>query len=199
MRKLLFVIPIITLFYPVFSVKAQNNNKEKEVNHHVAITVPVVALIGVEGPEGSESTINLAPEISNLEAGEKIDFGTAFNNSLWLNYTSVIEKQGNQNGNGKTRKIKVELDQNLPGGLNLFLEVGPVNTGGGQTGTANQEKILLKKGPSTVVENIGSCYTENGEGKGHMLTYSLGLEENQMQKVMAETFSVQVLYTITEN
>ena len=201
MKKLHIVITLIlmTLFYPVFSIKAQNQNNEDKVNHNVAITIPDVALIGLEGPEGSGSTINLTPDISGLEAGEKIDFGTANNNSLWLNYTSVIGKQGNGNAQGKKRKIKVELDENLPNGMDLFLEVGPVHSGSGQTGTANQEKLALKKGPSVVVENIGSCYTENGEGKGHRLTYSLGINENQIDKVMAETFSVQVLYTITEN
>ena len=42
-------------------------------------------------------------------------------------------------------------------------------------------------------------FTENGEGKGHPLTYSIGIDEQKTDEVMAETFSVQVLYTITEN
>ncbi|WP_372947764.1 hypothetical protein [Mariniphaga sp.] len=199
MKKLIFIISLIIFCSPVFKGYSQESNNGKEVSHFVGITVPDVALIGIEGPEGNEPSINLTPDISGLEAGEKIDFGTATNNSLWLNYTSLVEKQENGNGQGKTRKIKAELEENLPNGMELFLEVGPANSGGGQTGKAKQEKIPLKKGPSIVVENIGSCFTENGEGKGHRLTYSLGVKENQIDMVMAETFSVQVLYTITEN
>lgn len=199
MKKLLFFITLTIVGSSAFKGYSQENKNENMVSHNVGISIPDVALIGIEGPEGSGSTINLTPDVSGLEAGEKIDFGTANNNSLWLNYTSVIKKQGNGNGQEKKRKIKVELEDILPNGMDLFLEVGPVNSGGGQTGIAKEEKISVKKGPTIVVENIGSCYTENGEGNGHRLTYSLGLKENQFDKVMAETFSVQVFYTITEN
>jgi hypothetical protein len=203
MKRVLGIISLIIICSLEFNGFAQTQNNDKKANHNISVSIPDVALIGIEGPEGSGSAINLTPDISNLEAGEKVDFGTANDNSLWLNYTSLIGKQGNGNGNGnaqaKTRKIKVELDDNLPNGMDLFLEVGPVNSGSGQTGEAKQEKVTLKKGPTTVVENIGSCYTEKGEGKGHRLTYSLGVKDNQFDKVMAESFSVQVLYTITEN
>jgi hypothetical protein len=197
MRKILTTV--CALIFILSTLSAQQHKTGNQQSHNVTVTIPDIALIGISGPEGYGSTINLTPDISNLEAGEKIDFGTANNNSLWLNYTSVIGKQGNGNAHGKTRKIKVELNENLPDGMDLFLEVAPVSSGSGQTGTAKQEKIMLKKGPSIVVENIGSCYTENGEGKGHRLTYSLGTKENKFDKVMAETFSVEVLYTITEN
>jgi hypothetical protein len=190
---------ICALIFILPTISAQQQEPGDRQSHQVVVTIPDLAIIGIAGPEGNATTVNLTPDISNLEAGEKIDFGTASNNALWLNYTSIVEKQGNGNSPGKTRKIKVELENNMPNGMDLFLKVGPVNSGDGQTGTAKPEKIALKKGPSTVVENIGSCYTENGEGKGHRLTYSLGIKENQLDKVMAEAFSVQVIYTITEN
>lgn len=199
MKRVPGIISLIIFCSLEFNGFAQTQNNDKKANHNISVSIPDVALIGIEGPEGSGSAINLTPDNSNLEAGEKVDFGTANNNSLWLNYTSLIGKQGNGNAQGKARKIKVELEDNLPNGMDLFLEVGPVISGSGQTGEAKQEKITLKKGPSAVVENIGSCYTENGEGKGHRLTYSLGVKDNQFDKVMAEAFSVQVLYTITEN
>lgn len=192
MRNRLLLICALIFIIP--HISAQTNESGNKQSHNIAIAIPDVALIGIAGPEGSGSTINLTPNISNLEAGEAVDFSTASDNSLWLNYTSIVENKGN----GKERKITVEIDQKLPNGLDILLEVAPTSTGNGETGIATQEKIILKKGPQTVVENIGSCYTENGEGKGHRLTYSLDeIKDNQFNKVMAETFSVQVLYTIT--
>lgn len=201
MKKVLGIISLIIFCSFAFNGFAQTQENQKKANHNISVSVPDVSLIGIVGAEGTVSAINLTPDISNLEAGEKVDFSSANDNSLWLNYTSIIGNPGNRNGNGsgKTRKIKVELEDNLPNGMDLFLEVGPANSGSGQIGKPIQEKTALKKGPTTVVENIGSCYTENGEGKGHRLTYSLGVKENQFDKVMAELFSVQVLYTITEN
>lgn len=197
MRRVFTSVFTLILFISVGSAQADETGKKH--SHNVNIEIPDVALVGIKGPAGNSTTISLTPETENIEAGEKIDFGTAQNSDLWLNYTSVVENQGKGNDNGKKRKIVAELDQNLPSAIDLFLEVGPANSGSGQTGTAKQEKISLKKGPSVVVDDIGSCYTESGEGKGHRLTYSLGVKDNQFDKVMAETFSVQVLYTITEN
>jgi hypothetical protein len=199
MRKIFTTI--CALIFILSTISARQHETGNKQSHNIAVTIHDIALIGISGPAGYGSTINLTPDISNLEAGEKVNFSSANDNSLWLNYTSIIGNRGNGNGNahGKARKIKVELEDNLPNGMDLFLEVGPANSGSGQTGAAKQEKTALKKGPATVVENIGSCYTENGEGKGHRLTYSLGVKENQLDKVMAESFSVQVIYTITEN
>ncbi|SHF51534.1 hypothetical protein SAMN05444274_10617 [Mariniphaga anaerophila] len=197
MNRLIIAIATVAFWSQSFNVSAQTET----TNHDVAISIPEVALVGIAGADGEGTTINLTPEISNLEAGEKVDFGTASNSTLWLNYTSVIKSLGNGNekAGGKTRKIRAELNENLPNGLELYLEVAPISSGSGQTGAAEQEKVLLKKGPSTVVDNIGSCYTEKGEGKGHRLTYTLGTKKNQFDKVMAQSFSVQVVYTITEN
>lgn len=197
MRKIFSVI--ISLIFILPHISAQKNDSGNKQSHNIAVAIPDIAVIDIAGPNGDGTTINLTPDISNLEAGEAIDFSSVKNNSLWLNYTSIIEKNNSGNDKGKTRKIKVELDNRLPNGINLFLEVGPANTGNGQTGSPVQEKLALKKGPTTVVENIGSCFTENGEGKGHQLTYSIGIDEQKTDEVMAETFSVQVLYTITEN
>lgn len=199
MKKIFIKLCILIFILP--TITAQDDVPKNKSNHDVSISVPDIATIGIAGPAGDETTISLTPDLTNIEAGEKVDFGSASNNSLWLNYTSITGQPGNGNGKGqgKARKIKVELEDNLPIGMDLFLEVGPANSGSGQIGKPMQEKTALKKGPTTVVENIGSCFTGTGEGNGHRLTYSLGVKENQLDMVMAESFSVQVLYTITEN
>jgi|SRR5690606_26040193 hypothetical protein len=196
MRNKLLIICLLILITQ--HISAQNSEPENTYSHNLEISIPDVAIIGIAGPEGNGSSILLTPDISNLEAGEAVDYSTATNNSLWLNYTSITDSPGNGNGKPKPRTIKAEIDQNLPAAFDLLLEVGTVSSGSGQTGTATQGKITLKKGPSTVVEDIGSCFTENGEGKGHRLTYSLGIKENQLDKVMAAEYSVTVTYTISE-
>lgn len=196
MRNKLLIICLLILITQ--HISAQNSEPENTYSHNLEISIPDVAIIGIAGPEGNGSSILLTPDISNLEAGEAVDYSTATNNSLWLNYTSITDSPGNGNGKPKPRTIKAEIDQNLPAAFDLLLEVGTVSSGSGQTGTATQGKIELKKGPSTVVEDIGSCFTENGEGKGHRLTYSLGIKENQLDKVMAAEYSVTVTYTISE-
>lgn len=196
MRNKLLIICLLILITQ--HISAQNSEPENTYSHNLEISIPDVAIIGIAGPEGNGSSILLTPDISNLEAGEAVDYSTATNNSLWLNYTSITGSPGNGNGKPKPRTIKAEIDQNLPAAFDLLLEVGTVSSGSGQTGTATQGKIELKKGPSTVVEDIGSCFTENGEGKGHQLTYSLGIKENQLDKVMAAEYSVTVTYTISE-
>ncbi len=196
MRNKLLIICLLILITQ--HISAQNSEPENTYSHNLEISIPDVAIIGIAGPEGNGSSILLTPDISNLEAGEAVDYSTATNNSLWLNYTSITDSPGNGNGKPKPRTIKAEIDQNLPAAFDLLLEVGTVSSGSGQTGTATQGKIALKKGPSTVVEDIGSCFTENGEGKGHRLTYSLGIKENQLDKVMAAEYSVTVTYTISE-
>lgn len=200
MKKLTIIIAAIISISASTKAFAANPKNDPKASHIIGITIPDVAIIAVQGPSGEGTTISLSPVIDNLEAGEAVDFGTAINNSLWLNYTSIIGKgNGNGQGNAKIRKIKAELDQNLPNGLDLLLEISQANSGSGQIGTATQNKVSLKKGTSWVIDDIGSCYTETGEGKGHRLTYSLEMKEKQFDKLVAESFTVQVTYTITDN
>jgi len=198
MKKLVLIIASVFSITTFVSANAPSNEGGNKASHNIGINIPDLAIIAVYGPSGQGATIFLTPETENLEAGEAVDFSTATDNSLWLNYTSITTEKGNS-GNMNTRRIKAELDKNLPNGLDLMLEISQATTGSGDIGNATNDKISLKKGPTWVIDKIGSCYTETGESKGHQLTYSLGVEDNKYDKLVAESFSVQVTYTITDN
>jgi len=198
MKKLARIFASVFFIFATASPNASADEGGNTASHNIGITIPDLAIIAVYGPSGEATTISLTPQTENLEAGEAVDFTTAKDNSLWLNYTSIAGSKGNS-GNMNTRRIKAELDNNLPSGLDLMLEISQASSGSGDIGNATNNKVELKKGPTWIINDIGSCYTETGEGKGHQLTYSLDVKDNQYKHLVAESFSVQVTYTITDN
>jgi len=170
-----------------------------EASHHVGITVPTVALVDVEGADGEAGTINLAPDVSGLEAGESVDFSSATDNSLWLNYTSIVK--GNSHGDdSNARSISAKIsDGSLPGGIKLRLTVGGISSGNGTRGQSAAKSKELKNNAEDVVTGIGTCYTESGENKGHQLTYSLDMDNGNYQALTAGSYEVTVQYTISED
>lgn len=186
------------------AVPSGDGNDKNEASHNVGITIPTVALVDVEGANGQAGTINLIPDISRLEAGEAVDFSSATDNSLWLNYTSIVRgNNGNGQGHGNAgkREITVELDdeKNLPAGVSLVLSAGSVTTGKGKKGEVAASEIVISGKAQNVITGIGSCYTESGNGKGHQLTYTLDMDNNSYEELVADSYEVEITYTITDN
>ena len=135
-------------------------------SHDVTIDIPEVALLDIEAA-GSKS-ITLTPTIPT-EAGLALDLSSATDNSLWLNYSSII---------GSTtrplRKVTVEIESGtVPGGIDIKVLAGNYSGGGeGTTGTAGAA-LTLSSAAQDIITDIGSCYTGNGTSNGHQLNYSL--------------------------
>jgi len=190
MKELSKIIASIVLIFGMSNVViAQNSNDTNEASHSVEITIPTVALVDVEGIDGEATTINLTPEFSALEAGEAVDFSSASDNSLWLNYTSVVAQE-------QTRNITASISGSLPSGVSLKLLASGVTTGNGARGTAG-EQITLSETAKNLITGIGSAYTENGHEKGHQLTYSLDMDNESYSSLVASDYEVTVTYTIT--
>lgn len=173
-----------------------DNDDKNTASHNVSIEIPTVALVDVESTEGGEAdVINLTPSVSSLEAGEAVDFGTATNSDLWLNYTSIVEGSGSNS----ERQITVELDDedNLPEGISLLLSAGSISSGKGTKGSPVSGKVTLSETAQDLITGIGSCYTESGANKGHQLTYELGIDEDKYDELEADTYNVQITFTIT--
>ncbi len=185
--KLCSVVAIISFFSA--QIYGQDTHK---AGHQVSVTVPKVALLDLES-NGSK-TITLAPTAPE-EAGEFLDFSKANNNDLWLNYSSVIGKRGK-------RKVTVAVtDGKVPGGLELFVVAGKPQYGKGNLGNA-RGKVKLSRTPNEIINDIGSCYTEDGPRKGHQLTYELRLSKdaNAVSKVNFDhSNTLTITYTLTDN
>lgn len=114
----------------------------------------------------------------------------------WINYSSIVNF-------GTSNTIYASLgDGNVPAEISIKLKVGKdVWAGAGQTGQPT-EPITLSSFPQPIITNIGSCYTGQGEGKGHELTYSWIVAPNydpDLIKLEELNIVASVIYTIVTN
>jgi hypothetical protein len=187
MKKLSIIIATVLFSFGVANAEGDDTHK---ASHGVEITIPTVTLVDVEGAGGEAGTINLTPDVSALEAGEAVKFSSANDNSLWLNYTSVVKKD-------QVRNITSEISGNLPSGVSLKLSASTISTGKGKTGQPAEE-ISLTSTAQKLITGIGSCFTETGNGKGHQLKYTLDMNNEKYADLMADNYEITVTYTITD-
>ncbi|HDR52697.1 MAG TPA: hypothetical protein ENN90_13945 [Mariniphaga anaerophila] len=187
MKKLSVIIATVLFSFGVANAQTDSN----EASHGVEITIPTVAIIDIEGPNGESPTINLTPSIDGLEAGAAVNFSSATNNDLWLNYTSIVKSN-------QKRNITASIDGNLPAGVSLKVKAGTdASLGNGAAGSPESE-ITLESTAKNVITGIGSAYTGEGYKNGHQLTYTLDMADESYAKLVAADYNVTVTYTITE-
>jgi hypothetical protein len=189
MKKVTFLLAAILVFGVSNIVKAQDT---EAAQHIVGFTVPNFAILDIEST-GSSNNITLVLTEAELEAGNEFNFAAASDNSLWLNYTALAEKN-------KTRTVTVQIDEPISG-IDLKLQVaaysGKEGEGKGELGApTNTGAVVLSQAAQTIINGIGSCYTGNGVDKGHNLTYTMAA--NDYSKIEAGKKEVTVTYTITE-
>ncbi len=170
-----------------------NNNMYSQDNssnaHIVNVSIPEVFIVDIE--PSNATTISLAPT-APTEAGLGLDFSGATNNSLWLNYSSIVENATT------TRKVTVQITSgSVPSGVDLKVAAASAVGGTGTVGTP-AGTITLTSAAQDFVTGIGSCYTGDGTSKGHNLTYSFALQTGNYNKVYSiSTTPITVTYTIT--
>ena len=190
MKKAFHSIALATLVLIGFNhLNAQDTNSDA---HTLTVNIPEVALLDIEG--GTAVTLNPA---APTEAGEPIDFTAETDNTLWLNYSSII---GDAPDNSRT--VKANLAGTMPTGSNLIVTVGSAtNTGAGNKGTSAGAVTLAAVATDyTVISGIGSCYTGNGANNGHNLTYSLTENSANYGSLNFSTdYLVTITYTLSDN
>ena len=180
---------ILLIGIPAPNTFAADNTND---NHVVTISILEVALLDLE----NTGSIELEPS-KPTEAGAALSFASVSNSDAWLNYSSIV-------ASGKSRNVTVKLESNnLPTGLVLKVKAaGDAGQGNGTMGSASASAISLSATGSgqNLVTGIGSCYTGDGETKGHNLTYSLELasEADYKNLVQGET-DVTIIYTLTDD
>jgi hypothetical protein len=182
----------------VLSVSAQDQSSD---NHKVKFKIPEIALLDIESG-GADKTITLAIEAPS-EAGLNVNLSNAINNSLWLNYTSIVNKNSSSLDN--TRKVTAKISEgSIPSGLDIKVQAGIASADGkGNKGYPVGSGVVLNSTDQEIITGIGSCYTGNGNGKGHQLSYSLELKNNgndfNLLDNNLDNSEITVTYTITDN
>ena len=177
------------LFVIWFSGFAQdNNNTSSKIN----IEIPEVALLDLEYE--NSSNIVLIPK-SPTEAGISMNFSDAENSSVWINYSSII-----RNNSGSKREVTAYIDRELPNGLNLAVDVSSYRGNGTGKMGIPASRIYLTAQAQSLIKNIGSCYTGDGPRQGHLILYSIDIQDNQSYSLLKSTkeTAITVIYTLTE-
>ena len=184
----LLTVCAFTLF-GLTQINAQDTDSDA---HTLTIDIPEVALLDIEG--GTAVTIS---PIAPTEAGSPIDFTTNTDNSLWLNYSSIIG-----NAPDDSRTVTANLAGTLPTGSNLIVTAGAASVDGGGTKGSSSGAVTLAAVATdyTVITGIGSCYTGDGANKGHNLTYSITENTGSYGSLNFDTdYTVTITYTLSDN
>lgn len=180
-----YVIAIVVILISGWTAKAQWNSG----NINVRFSLPEIAMINIEPEFGNvEFTIAAPGSAGGEPAVEHVS-----NESLWINYTSAILKNGNR------RSINAQISEgNVPEGVSLYIEASVASA----FGSANQGnpggKVQVTSQPRPIISGIGSCFTGDGIGRGHEIQYFLEISDfERIKSIENQVFTV--LYTITDN
>lgn len=165
-------------------------------SHDISLGIPEVAMLDIESTSGS-NTISLGATAPS-DAGDPLDF-SATNSSLWINYSSIVNST-----NDLTRSVSAKVSNNtVPSGMLLNLSLGDATStnSGGTLGTTTNGStpIALTANDQQIVSGIGSCYTGSPELNGHQLTYSIDADATNYEDLVANSVSVTIMYTLSDN
>ena len=191
MKKVTLILAAI-----IFSVVSGLAQDTDVANHNLSISIPDFAILDIESSEGGTS-IDLSPSVEGLEAGAQVNFTGTTNSNLWLNYTAITNQVGGGNSPFETRKITVSISDVIDGvDINLLVD-DAVENGDGIVGTpVEEDAVTLTTTAQSIVTGIESCYTGDGAGSGHQLTYSLDATDYDV--ILSETHNLVVTYTIAD-
>ncbi|MDO6676790.1 hypothetical protein MK851_07950 [Tenacibaculum sp. 1B UA] len=173
-----------------FVVLATNAQDTNSSTHSITINFSEIAIVDLESGGSADITLDATAGVS--EAGNPVNFGTVTNNSLWLNYTSIL-------GNEANRSITAAITNGtVPAGISLNVTAAAdAGNGDGTMGTSSGS-VELSGTPQNFITGIGSAYTGNGISNGHNLTYVLGIADFSALDADNSGALIEVTYTITD-
>lgn len=173
-----FRLSLLFFLYGTYLLTAQTGSRS------VSFTFSEVALLDIKP---ATNYMNLAIN-APAEAGRAATVPVV-NATKWLNYTSAIRLLDPK------RTVTAQIDQ-LIAGVTLKLQAATASgSGGGLLGTP-AGNIVLTTSPVVIITGIGGAYTGNGINNGHLLQFSL--EVNDYKKLVQTTNKViTITYTIS--
>ncbi len=188
MKRKLFALAALGVVF-AFNANAQDDADDA---HTVAISIPEVAILDLEGSTAVSLSVD-AP----TEAGEAVDFSNATNDDVWINYSSIVGKSEN------SRDVSAKISANaVPDGM--LLKVTAAKDAGNGDGTMGSSAgtVTLTSSDQKVITGIGSCYTADGASNGHNLQYALELDtkKGSYAKIdFDQDVNLEITYTISNN
>lgn len=188
MRNHLKYIPFVLIFVLETAVlKAQKEENEGKIPIQMAI--PPSTKLNLRSTQ-----LNFT--LYKMKDGKKVLEPSTID-SVWLNYSSIVEKN-------TSNMIFANISSaDLPAEVGIKIKIEKdVGQGQGQVGWPT-EPIMLSEFPQPIITNIGSCFTGQGNLKGHLLIFSWdfkpGYDKEFSTLETASELSVQIIYTINTN
>lgn len=188
MRALNFMKIYVLLFFIFLSGKANSQWSDSRIN--VRLSLPQIALVDIEPGFNNSIHFTILP---SAESGNSAIIQQTSGERLWINYSSALP------GHQYSRSIIAEISQGIfPEGINFFIEASAYSgTGRGQLGQS-AGKINITNQPKPIITNLGNCFTGDGENRGHLLNFSMEIDDYSKVYSIEET-AFTLLYTITDN
>lgn len=180
--KLLVVVLLLAV--------AQLSRAQGETFADVNFSIPPIALIDIEPDINNSIQFMVDP---NTESGRAPVISESQNQTLWLNYTSA------QSSGQNKRSVSAAISSGTTiEGVSIYVEASSYRgTGSGSLGIPQSKKILSTF-PQTIVTNISNCYTGDGVGNGHLLTFNIEITDyTKLYSTTGANFIIT--YTLTDN
>lgn len=175
----------------IFCSEVAFSQYSNEAGLDMSLSVPPVALVDIEPGLDNDIYFQVSP---SMESGAEPVIENVSSQVLWLNYSSALKNKN------RTRSVVAEIQGGkVPKGLKLYIQASNyVGNGSGVLGKPKNNKVELTTKPRAIVTKIGNCYTGDGIGNGHALTFSMELTNfSNITSVDETTFTI--LYTIRDN
>lgn len=186
--KITISISFIVILFSVH-VSAQGNSGKTKVQ------IPQISIMDIE--TGQPSPDIILQVLSPNEAGLAPSTSYEGINSIWLNYTSITNGSSNSNGTKKDILVRISSGQ-LPTGVLLQLKAyEATNYGKGKKGNPKSEVLVVSSSDQGIIGNIESSFTGNGVGKGHLVEYSLIIDEDEFGAMDASLNNTEITITYT--
>lgn len=162
-------------------------------NTTISLGYAPITIMDLAFPVTSDIDLTIAaPEFAGAPLGASSLLFTK--SDIWLNYSCA-------NPVVASRHIEVHLTNgSIPDGFELRMDIAAPVGGGGTLGIQNLSTLVLSSSPQTIVSGIGTCFTGDGEGSGHNLTFTFHYLTGLFQDIESQTVNdIIITYTLVDD